>query len=123
MHPAADTPLDAGKRLRVLSAADHRPDLGGKAAAGPGGLALPENLPAESGRGHGGSAAMIYLDHGATSFPKPAPVAAAVNRALFTRMLIIRNLFMFNKGQIKDLACLTIQCYYDTRITPPISSI
>ena len=27
---------------------------------------------------------MIYLDHGATSFPKPAPVAAAVNRALFT---------------------------------------
>lgn len=27
---------------------------------------------------------MIYLDHGATSFPKPAPVATAVNRALFT---------------------------------------
>ena len=27
---------------------------------------------------------MIYLDHGATSFPKPAPVAAAVNKALFT---------------------------------------
>ena len=27
---------------------------------------------------------MIYLDHGATSFPKPASVAAAVNRALLT---------------------------------------
>lgn len=27
---------------------------------------------------------MIYLDHGATSFPKPGPVAAAMNRALFT---------------------------------------
>lgn len=27
---------------------------------------------------------MIYLDHGATSFPKPAAVASAVNRALFT---------------------------------------
>lgn len=27
---------------------------------------------------------MIYLDHGATSFPKPAGVAQAVNRALFT---------------------------------------
>ena len=27
---------------------------------------------------------MIYLDHGATSFPKPAPVAIAANRALFT---------------------------------------
>lgn len=27
---------------------------------------------------------MIYLDHGATSFPKPQPVAAAINRALFT---------------------------------------
>ena len=27
---------------------------------------------------------MIYLDHGATSFPKPRAVAAAVNRALFT---------------------------------------
>ena len=27
---------------------------------------------------------MIYLDHGATSFPKPPSVARAVNRALFT---------------------------------------
>ena len=27
---------------------------------------------------------MIYLDHGATSFPKPPPVVAAVNRALVT---------------------------------------
>ena len=27
---------------------------------------------------------MIYLDHGATSFPKPQCVARAVNRALFT---------------------------------------
>lgn len=27
---------------------------------------------------------MIYLDHGATSFPKPGVVAQAVNRALFT---------------------------------------
>ena len=27
---------------------------------------------------------MIYLDHGATSFPKPMAVAQAVNRALFT---------------------------------------
>ena len=28
---------------------------------------------------------MIYLHHGATSFPKPQPVAAAINRALFTK--------------------------------------
>ena len=71
---------------------------------------------------------LIYLDHGATSFPKPAPVIRAVNRALHrcanpgrggygAAMEASRVLFRCREGAARLFSCRAEQVVLTTSCT------